>query len=352
MKLINEWIERYFNHREALTLIIILLGISLFIYSFQTIVTPILLSITISYLCSLFVHQLRKLGIPQLASVLIVFTLFLSLLIWLIIWLLPLLWEELRNLLTLLPNIVASLKTTLITLHEHFPKILPPTQIESLTQQLNQGVTSLLKPIISFSFTSILNLATSIVYLVMVPLMVFFILRDEETIVKWITNLLPKKRFVLHQIWHEFRSKLQIYIRVKVTLAILSGLVSFITFEWLGLRYSTLLGFLVGLSTFIPYVGLIIITTLITIIAMFQWGISKNFWYVIFAHFIINFLEGNLLEPIFFAESMQLSPLVIILSVLLFGNLFGFWGVFLAIPLAALAHTVLKYWPNVPHHRT
>ncbi len=346
MELIKKWVKCYLNNSEALCLIIILVGLGLFIFSFSTIVTPILLSIIISYFGSLLIKKLIKIGLPRLTSVLIVFILFISLFIWLVTWLLPLLWEELRNLMNILPNIISSLKIYLIQFQRHFPKFFSDVQIEHFTQQLNQSINLILKPIISFSFMSILNLATSVVYLIMVPLMVFFILRDEELILSWFINFLPKQRLTLHKIWNEFRYKLQIYIRGKVTLAILSGLISFIVFKWLGLRYNALLGFLVGLSAFVPYVGLVIVSVLIIVIALFQWGVSRNFWYVISAHVLINFLEANLLEPIFFAELMQLSPLVIILSVLLFGHLFGFWGIFLAIPMAALAQTLLKNWPH------
>lgn len=81
-------------------------------------------------------------------------------------------------------------------------------------------------------------------------------------------------------------------------------------------------------------------------IAFFQWGWGDQFIYLMVAHAIIQALDGNVLVPLLFSEAVNLHPVAIICAVLLFGGLWGFWGVFFAIPLATLVKAVLDAWPK------
>ena len=103
---------------------------------------------------------------------------------------------------------------------------------------------------------------------------------------------------------------------------------------------------MVGVSVLIPYVGAAVVTIPIAIVAYFQWGFSSHFTWVMVSYGIIQFLDGNLLVPFLFSEMVNLHPAAIITSVLLFGGLWGVWGVFFAIPLATLIHAVINAWPN------
>ena len=103
---------------------------------------------------------------------------------------------------------------------------------------------------------------------------------------------------------------------------------------------------LVGVSVLIPYIGAVLVTIPVVVVAMFQWGIGADFWTLIVAYLVVQALDGNLLVPILFSEAVNLHPLVIILSVIIFGGLWGFWGVFFAIPLATLVKAVIHAWPD------
>jgi len=121
----------------------------------------------------------------------------------------------------------------------------------------------------------------------------------------------------------------------------------------MGLNYSLLLSFLVGLSVIIPYVGAIAVTVPIALIGFIQWGFVPKLGYMLIAYQIIQILDGNVLVPLLFSEVVNLHPLAIITAVLFFGGLFGLWGVFFAIPLATLVQAVLNAWPkareSLPH---
>jgi putative permease len=114
------------------------------------------------------------------------------------------------------------------------------------------------------------------------------------------------------------------------------------------LQYAILLSTLVGFSVVIPYIGAAAVTIPIAAIAFFQWGWSADAWYVLIAYGVIQALDGNVLVPLLFSEVVNLHPVAIIIAVLVFGGIWGFWGVFFAIPLATLVQAVLKAWPRRP----
>ena len=109
----------------------------------------------------------------------------------------------------------------------------------------------------------------------------------------------------------------------------------------MGLNYALLLGVCVGLSVLIPYVGAALVTIPVALIAFFQWGLTQDFYILMVAYFIIQILDGNVLVPLIFSEAVNLHPVAIIGAILLFGGLWGFWGVFFAIPLAVLVNATL-----------
>ncbi len=127
-------------------------------------------------------------------------------------------------------------------------------------------------------------------------------------------------------------------------------MVSVIVFTLLGLQYAFLLGVLLGLSVIVPYIGAVIVTIPIGIVGLMQWSLSVHFTYLMIGYALIITLDGNLLVPLLFSEVMDLHPIVIILSVLILGGIWGFWSVFFAIPLATLVKAVLNAWPKTKPH--
>jgi len=103
---------------------------------------------------------------------------------------------------------------------------------------------------------------------------------------------------------------------------------------------------LVGFSVLIPYIGAFVVTIPVIFVALFQFGHGPEFWTLFAVYLTIQALDGNVLVPILFSEAVNLHPLVIILSVVIFGGFWGFWGVFFAIPLATLVKAVVYAWPN------
>ena len=148
------------------------------------------------------------------------------------------------------------------------------------------------------------------------------------------------------QVWQEMNQQIANYIRGKVIEIVICGGVTYVAFVSLGLNYAALLALLVGLSVVVPYIGAVVVTVPVALIALFQWGWGDQFIYLMVVYGVIQALDGNILVPLLFSEAVNLHPVAIICAVLLFGGLWGFWGIFFAIPLATLFKAVLDAWPR------
>ena len=163
---------------------------------------------------------------------------------------------------------------------------------------------------------------------------------------RWVRGYLPRERALITRVAEEMNRQIANYIRGKVIEIFICGGVTYIGFVALGLNYAALLALLVGVSVVVPYVGAVVVTVPVMLIALFQWGWSDQFIYLMAVYGIIQVLDGNVLVPLLFSEAVNLHPVAIICAVLLFGGLWGFWGVFFAIPLATLFKAVLDAWPR------
>ena len=113
------------------------------------------------------------------------------------------------------------------------------------------------------------------------------------------------------------------------------------------LNYAMLLAVFMGLSVIIPYVGATLVTFPVLGVAFFQWGMGADFAYLVIAYTIIQSFDGVVLVPLLFSEAVNLHPIAIIVAILFFGGLWGFGGVFFAIPLATLVQAVITAWPKI-----
>ena len=145
----------------------------------------------------------------------------------------------------------------------------------------------------------------------------------------------------------EWRSvKVKGHVRGKSIEIMIVGFAAAIIFSLFGLQYTALLSVLVGFSVLIPFLGAFIATIPVAIIGLLQFGLTFDFWMLIGAYILLQILDGNVLVPILFSDAVKLHPFFIILAVFVFGGIFGFWGVFIAIPIATFIKAVWNAWPS------
>ena len=172
-------------------------------------------------------------------------------------------------------------------------------------------------------------------------------MKDKDELAASFVRFLPNERPAIDRVWAEMNDQISNYVRGKVIEIIIVGGVTYISFVILDVKYAALLGLLVGLSVVVPYIGAAVVTIPVAAVAYFQFGLeSSDFVTVMVVYGIIQALDGNVLVPLLFSEAVNLHPVAIIVAVLLFGGLWGLWGVFFAIPLATLIKAVFSAWPT------
>ncbi|GAL08471.1 AI-2E family transporter [Photobacterium aphoticum] len=340
LEMLNRWYQRRFSDPHAVSLVAILLGGFLTIYFFGHLIAPLLVAIVLAYLLEWPVVQLTRLGLPRTLSVMGVLLIFAGLMVMAVFGLVPTIWHQVGNLLADVPNMFNGLQEYVLSLPERYPDFVQPHQVGTFMDGLRVKVLGMGESAVKGSLASLVSLATLAVYLILVPLLVFFLLKDKEEMLATLSGLLPRNRRLASKVGLEMNEQISNYIRGKVTEIFIVGIVSYITFEVMDLRYAVLLGVLVGFSVLIPYIGAAAVTLPVAMVGLFQWGISPDFWWLLVAYGIIQALDGNVLVPILFSEAVNLHPVAIIVAVLVFGGLWGFWGVFFAIPLATLVKAV------------
>lgn len=340
------WYKRNFSDPHAVTLAVILLSSFLFIYFFSHLLMPVIVALAIAFLLDLPVTKLAATSLSRTLATVLVVTAFIGVVLVALIFLMPVVWQQSSTLLQEVPHMVSQGQIYLLTLPEQYPEFIKAEQIETLIGLVKEKLLEWGQLVLQASLNSISDLVALMIYFILVPLMVFFFLKDKQDFIVSGTKFLPQERRMASQVGNEMNQQIMNYIRGKVIEIIIIGGVSIIAFVFLDLRYAVLLGVLVGLSVLVPFVGATIVTLPVLLVALFQWGVSPEFGYVMIAYGIIQVLDGNLLVPLLFSEAVNLHPVIIIIAVIFFGGLWGVWGVFFAIPLATLVKAIINAWSN------
>lgn len=345
-KLFIDWYKRKFSDPHAVTLAVILVCSFLFIAFFSQLLMPVLVALCIAFLLDLPVNKLINLKFSRTAATIIVVGAFVGITLIALLGLMPIIWKQSSNLLQEVPHMFSEGQKYLLTLPAQYPDIFQASQIETFISAIKEKLIEWGQVAVTASLNSISDVVAIMVYLILVPLMVFFFLKDKRDLFSSFSRFLPKERRMAIQVGKEMNQQILNYIRGKVIEILIVGISTTVAFIFLDLRYSVLLGVLVGLSVLVPYVGATVVTIPVFLVALFQWGFSNELGYVMLAYGIIQAIDGNVIVPLLFSEAVNLHPVTIIIAVILFGGLWGFWGVFFAIPLATLVKAVINAWSS------
>jgi putative permease len=343
--IIKRWYRRNFANPQTVILAMILVVGTILVVVMSHHLIPILVSIVIAYLFEGSVQKLGRVGINRTISASLMTAMFLTMILLLFLVLLPLLSAQISDLFRELPGMFAKGQHLLSQLPQRYPDYISDQQIQEVLGAIRGEITNLGQQLVTLSLSSVVGVITFFVYLILLPLMVFFFLKDKHLILYWLSRFLPEDRELASDVWAELNLKIASYVRGKAMEVAIVWVATYIGFALMGLNYAMLLSLLVGLSVIIPYVGATVVTIPVMLIAFFQFGTGSDFGYVMLIYAIIQFLDGNLLVPLLFSEVVNLHPVAIIVAVVFFGSLWGVWGVFFAIPLATLIQSVINVWP-------
>jgi putative permease len=346
IKIFERWIERYFAEEEAVLLAVLLVAAVIIIMTLGVVLAPMLTALIIAFLMQGMVLRLVSWGLPHLYAVITAFLVLVSSIVLGLLVLLPAMWQQVVTLAAETPRMIKDGQAMLLHLPDAYPQFITEDHIRQITSGVAQELGRLGQNVLSFSLAQLPVLMAVVIYVVLVPILVFFFLKDAQPMLTWVAGLLPKERPVMRQIWREMNLQIANYVRGKVLEIVIVAGVTSVAFSLLGLNYALLLGILTGLSVLIPYIGAAVATFPVFLIGFFQWGWSSDLLYLMLVYGVIQALDGNVLVPLLFSEAVKMHPVAIVLAVLVFGGLWGFWGVFFAIPLATLCKAILNAWPT------
>ena len=345
-QVLQKWLEQYFGNEEAVLLSLILIVSVVLLATLGDVLGPVIAALILTFLLQGLVNNLLKLGFNRQAAVLTTYLLFLLIFISFLVGLIPIVGRQTSLLLNEVPNMLAKIKPLLASLPEKFSDYIGPEQFQLILARGSEEAANVAEQLLSFSISSFPSLLGIMIYLLLVPLLVFFMLKDKDILLSFLSNMLPQKRRVMTAIWDEMDIQFANYVRGKAIEIVIVGTVSFIAFLILGLQYAALLASLIGLSVLIPYIGATVVTIPVLLVGYLQWGSSSEFAWLVAVYMLIQLIDGNVLVPLLFSEVVNLHPVAIVIAVLLFGGIWGFWGLFFAIPLATLVKAIYNAWPR------
>lgn len=347
MQVIKDWFKRNLSDPQVVILTAFLVVGTLVIMYMGRILAPVLASVVIAYLLEGIVRALERRHVPRLPAVLAVFSVFMAFLLVLLIGMLPMLSRQVVNLaVSELPDMISIARKQLEQLPEQYPEFVSKEQVDGVVSFLQQEQRQWAARALTITVASLRGVGMVLVYLILMPLLVFFFLKDKKIISAWFAGLLPEDRRLTTEVWRDVDRQIGNYIRGKFLEILIVWACTSATLYFLDLEFAMLLGFFVGLSVLIPYIGATLMTIPVALMGYFQFGLTAPFVYVVIAYLIIQLLDGNLLAPLLLSGVVNLHPVAVIVAVLVFGGLWGFWGVFFAIPLATLIQAVLRAWPR------
>ncbi|AEB49537.1 AI-2E family transporter [Aeromonas veronii] len=346
LEVLKRWYQTRFSDPDAVTLFLLLVFCFTIIWLFGDLLAPLLVALVMAYLLEWPVARLQKAGLSRTLATSVILILFIAVAVASLLGLIPTLVSQGINLAKEAPAMLTHAQDYVRTLPDKYPELIDVSLVETVIDNIRQRILSGGEHLVSASLSSLVNVVAIMIYLILVPLMVFFMLKDKRVLMGSLRRFLPRNRTLVNRVWVEMNNQIINYIRGKVIEILIVGIATYVPFALMGLRYSVLLAVAVGFSVLIPYIGAAVVTVPVAMVALFQWGLTPEFAWLMVAYLVIQALDGNLLVPVLFSEAVNLHPVAIIIAVLVFGGLWGFWGVFFAIPLATLVKAVINAWPK------
>ena len=340
----NKVFKKIFSNEETILFSFALLIFFIVISFFGSVLTPFIISIIVAYLLVGMQKKIQSYNISEKVSLVITFSIFIVTGATLVIWLVPLLYSQLQAFVLDVPNLINNFRDYISELPSKFPDLVSSDQITIFFQAVSEEISAIAQNIVKTSISSIQSAITVLLYIILFPILVYFFLFDRKNIIDGCLKVIPGRRKMFTSIWAEMDIQLSNYVRGKTIEIFIVGIAAAIIFSSLGLRYSALLSVLVGLSVIIPYVGAFLVTIPVVVVGLIQFGLGTQFTILISLYLLLQALDGNLLVPIIFSETVKLHPVIIILAVFIFGSMFGFWGVFFSIPIATFIKAVWNAW--------
>jgi putative permease len=319
-----------------ITLIVFsLLGIGLIALVGNTLI-PFAAAIVLTYFLNGGMRRLMHWKVPKHWAFALVFSVFLVVYFATFLGPVRLAVQQGLTMVTNLPRIQSELERAWLQMPSPPISFLPIGQRKDFLVRMIPTITDWAATMLQHGLQGLPEVSEWLVFALITPLLVFFFLKDKDPLLESFRKLLPLDRELIDKIFQDVEEKTARYVRGTVWRILIVGMVTWLGFLVLGYQYAAILGLLTGLSVLVPYVGAIVVLIPLVVLGYDQWGMTWQLGWLTIVYAIINVVDGYVLAPTLFSIAVRLHPVTILVAVFAFGNLWGFWGLVFAIPLATL----------------
>lgn len=324
-----------------------------FIFLLHPILMPFLVALLLAYMGDPLVDRLEKLGLSRTLSVVAVFGLFALVLMALLLVLVPMLAKQLMRLYELAPQMLDWLQHTAMPwvqakfgLSDGFWRF---DKVKAAISEHMGQAGDIVGIVLSRATASSLALIGWLTNLVLIPVVAFYLLRDWDLMMARIRSLLPRQREgQIVKLAGECHEVLGAFIRGQLLVMVGLGVIYAAGLMLVGLELGLLIGVIAGLAAIVPYMGFVIGIGAALVAGLFQFGGDLYPMLGIVAVFMIGqALEGMVLTPLLVGDRIGLHPVAVIFAILAGGELFGFTGILLALPVAAVIMVLVRHAHNL-----
>ena len=316
----------------------------IFLWLLGDILLPFVLGAAIAYLLDPIVDRLERLGTGRVLGTILILMAAFFVLFFIFLLLIPLVIDQFRLLAAAAPDLVTSVQALVLN---QIASISPESEaLNSTVSNLSTMAQEKLGIIFGSVMASAISLIDVIMLMVITPVVAVYLLVDWDRILEKINELLPLDHAsVVRSLASEIDSTLSAFVRGMIAVCLVLGIYYATALSLIGLEFGLIIGFIAGLVSFIPYVGALLGGVLAIGLALIQfWGDFELVALVVGVFVVGQIFEGNILTPKLVGNSVGLHPVSLILALSLFGAFFGFIGLLLAVPLAASAGVILRFF--------
>jgi predicted PurR-regulated permease PerM len=316
------------------------------LYVLGDVIMPFLVGGAIAYFLDPVADRLEKWGLSRTAATALVFLVILVTVIPAIVIGISILEDQARGLIEAAPSIIANLQ---IFLEGRFPGLIAEgSPVMEALANIGTTIQSRGGELLQTALSSAGSVINALVFLVVVPVVAFYMLLDWDNMVARVDDLLPRDHApVIRELASRIDRTLASFIRGQGTVCLILGAFYAIALMIVGLQFGLVVGLIAGLLTFIPYVGALVGGLLAVGLALFQFWGADNWWMIIVVAAIFQIgqmIEGNVLTPKLVGSSVGLHPVWLLFSLSAFGALFGFVGLLVGVPVAAAIGVLVRYF--------
>ena len=327
-----------------------LIGFALFflaLWLLSAILLPFVAGIAIAYFLNPLVNRIERVGVPRGLAALVVLALFLMLLVLVIMLVVPILEAQVLDLAANLPNLLSAVRHEAEALMQMAQQRLTPEDFAKLRDAVGGKLADMfavLGSVFRDVVTRSLALANLLSLVFVTPVVSFFLLRDWNRILAQLDGWLPRAQAAtIREQAGRIDEILSAYLRGQLSVCVVLGVYYAIGLTLLGLNFGSVIGLLIGILAFIPYVGFAVGFVLALLLALTQFSDQHYVLYVVALFIAGVIVEGNFLTPKLVGERVHLHPVWIVFALLSFGTLFGLLGVLIAVPMAAVIGVLVRF---------